>query len=799
MRRTFLVLTALAAAAATAQPPVRYFRPIASYGVTGGIAEIVDASPDGRTLAFSDAGGGRVGFVDVTDPARPAALPSITTGGEPTSVSWVGRWVVAAVITTPPRIGQPAPDPRLPANAGRLYVIDAANPSAPVVRGSVAIGFQPDSVKASERNGRLVAIVCIENQPIVVDAQGRVLDEDLPGFPAGGTSFPQDRSLPGLIQVVTIDPANVPAAIVVDVPLPPARLAGLLYPEDPQPEFVAVRGNLAAITLQENNGIAIVDVVNPAAPTLVRVFSLGNAAERRADLTEDAEIAFDQGYPSSIGTSIPAPRDGGDRAVPGGPLMPDALAFSADGSVLYTADEGELDFTGGRGWSGFSLAGERVFTDTGAIEQLAMVFGQYPDGRSEARGVEIEGLTTARFGRTDFAFVLSERGSFMSVYDVTDPRRPAFVQLLPTGISPEGVVAIPQRDLVVTADEASGTLTIFAGQPQFPADHDRPLLFSIQAPFGALSGLEATPFGVFAVPDNALPTTIHHVWLAGPFAAVQPLLAVTRGAAPAAYDGEGIVRDRSILAPFRLFGGFFLAHEGDGATSPNLIVQVDLLGRVQREIQLPFHVDAAANQAVGGRAVGAAGGGKIRANGFEGLTLTPDGRHVLAAIQRGFTGEPATHTRIARYDLEQIANRRAPAQGLRFGGDWDFFYYPLQAATPAAGFVGLSEIIDAGGGTFLVIERDQGIGAVTRLKAVYAFRLDGLVPDSDGRPGEPRGRDTVEKRLVFDVQSGFFPFEKVEGLALRHGDLWVALDNDGGEVANRFVNMGRFRDPFRRD
>ena len=258
------------------------------------------------------------------------------------------------------------------------------------------------------------------------------------------------------------------------------------------------------------------------------------------------------------------------------------------------------------------------------------------------------------------------------------------------------------------------------------------------------------------------------------------------------------MRDASIIASNRLFGGFFLASEGTGsAVSPNLIVQTDLFGRVLREIQLPNNIDPGADATLGGTAVGAIGGGRIRSNGYEGLTLSADGRYLFACIQRGFNGEAATHTRIARYDLEQIRSGRAPSNGLRFGGDWQFFYYPLEAAT-GAGFIGLSEIINTGDDTFLVIERDQGIGAAARLKVVYAFRLDGLVPDTDGRVGEASGSDTIVKARVVDVLPAFTPYEKVEGLALLWGDLWVNLDSDGGELENRFVNTGRFRNPLGR-
>ncbi len=809
-----LPIAALAAAAAFAagtasaqRGQVNYFHQVASYNVQGGIAEIVSASPDGRSVAFSDASGGRVGFADLSDPRNPSQYPFVDlrptfgTDAEPTSVSWAGDIVVAAVLTTPWSEDDPAPDVTDPNNAGALVVLDASNPAAVTVIGSIAIGFQPDSVKlVRRRGGEFVAVVCIENEPVVVDANGIVLDEDYPGFPRRGSGqFPQDVSDPGFVQVVTFDPADLNAAHVAGVRIPQARMdaLGMLFTDDAQPEFVDVHGSLAAVSLQENNGIAILDIADPRNPALVNLFSSGNAPERICDLDDNDEISFSQGYPSSIGNGVDADEDGSGNPVLGGPRQPDAIAFTPDGSAIVCADEGELAYTGGRGYSVFSPRGQELYTDGGFMETIAQVFGQYPDGRSDARGIEVEGVTCARFGRRDFAFVMSERGSFMNVYDISNPAAPVLVQFLPTGISPEGVVAIPQRGLVVTADEVSGTLTIFQGTERYPADLRRPLLFSAQTPFGAISGTTQAPGGFFGIPDNALPTTIYYIQNGGAFAEVFPLLPVTVNGQQARYDGEGIVRDISGIDADPMLGGFFFASEGNGSSNPNLIVQTDILGRVLREIQLPNNIDAAADPSIGGNAVGSATGGRIRGNGFEGVTISRDGRYLYAAIQRGFSGEPASHTRIARYDLDQIRNGTAPQNGLRVGGDWDFFFYPLEAETSGdAGWIGLSEITAIGRDQFLVIERDQGIGAPAVLKTISAFDLDGLTPDTDGQPGEPSGNDTVSKVLVEDVLAEFAPFEKVEGVAIVRGDLWVSLDNDGGEVANRFVNLGRFRNPL---
>ncbi|MEO0481630.1 MAG: esterase-like activity of phytase family protein [Planctomycetota bacterium] len=786
-----VLATALLGGAVSAQQPT-FFDQIASFGVQGGIAEIVSANGTGTVLAFSDADAGRVGFVDITDPTNPIALPDVVTGGEPTSVSFSGDLLVAAVLTTPWGEDDPAPDPTDPANAGQLFVIDAQNPAAPVVLGTVAIGFQPDSVKLIDTDNGPVAIVCIENEPIVVDNAEIVLDEDIPGFPTSGPNFPQDRSEAGFVQVISIDTNNVAASTVATVTLPESLLtnAGLLFPTDPQPEFVDVFGTTAAISLQENNGIAILDIADPNNPSLTRVFSLGNAAERLTDICEDDAISLDQGYPSSIGGSVDADEDGSGNPILGGPRQPDAIGFTPDGTVILSADEGELNRTGGRGWSSWDINGNVIYEDAGRLEEVAVVFGQYPDGRSENRGIEIEGITSATFNGRDYAFVVSERGSFIGVYNIQNPANPRLTQVLPTGISPEGIVALPARDLLVTADESSGTLTIYQASTTFPDDATMPLTFSFDVPFGGMSGFDGTSLGFFAVPDNALPTAINFVQTGSPFTAFTPLqlsIPVTIGGEQQRYDGEGVVRDRSILAPFGGFlGGFFIASEGNGSSRPNLIVQTNLFGEVLREIQLPANIDAAADASIGGNAVASAGAGTIRGNGFEGVTLSNDGRYLYACIQRQFNSEAATHTRIARYDLTQIQDGSAPNSDFRTGGDWEFFYYPLEAAT-GAGFIGLSEITMLPNGDFLVIERDQGIGAETALKAVYTFSLAGLVPDANGVPD---AADTVSKSLVLDVQAEFFPFEKVEGLALIGGELWVGLDNDGGETENRVVNTG---------
>jgi hypothetical protein len=199
-------------------------------------------------------------------------------------------------------------------------------------------------------------------------------------------------------------------------------------PEDPEPEFVAINGeNEIVVTMQENNHM----VVLAADGTVLSHFSAGEVTLEGVDTEEEGALVFDQ--------TITVPRE------------PDSVTW-IDDTHFAIANEGDMD-GGSRGWTIFSQDGDVIYESGTSFEHAIIQIGHYPEERSGNKGVEPESVTFDVFGGTPYVFVGSERGSVVGVYNVTDPANPVLEQLLPSGIGPEGYVTIPERGLLVSANE----------------------------------------------------------------------------------------------------------------------------------------------------------------------------------------------------------------------------------------------------------------------------------------------------------------------------------------------------------
>ena len=87
------------------------FQRIASFPVVGNLPEgtdpatptspeIIDATPDGMTLIYSDSPLGAIGFIDITDPAAPQPGGAMMLDGEPTAVAILGNETAFVGVNT---------------------------------------------------------------------------------------------------------------------------------------------------------------------------------------------------------------------------------------------------------------------------------------------------------------------------------------------------------------------------------------------------------------------------------------------------------------------------------------------------------------------------------------------------------------------------------------------------------------------------------------------------------------------------------------------------------------------------
>jgi uncharacterized protein YjiK len=698
--RMLLATTGFALFAGPALAQDMNFNRIASFPVAANTpdaeetsAEIIAATGDGMTLVYSDSPAGVIGFIDITDPANPVAAGVFALpNGEPTAVSALGNTVFVAENTS-----ESFTNP-----SGVLHAIDAGSRD---VLASCDLGGQPDSTAVAP-DGSFIT-VAIENERDEDLGDGRV-----PQMPAGHL----------VIQPLGENGTMACAAqIRVD-------LTGLadIAPEDPEPEFVDVNANGdIVVTMQENNHMVVVS----ATGEVLSHFSAGEVTLNGVDTEEEGALIFDQ--------TITVPRE------------PDGVQW-IDTDHFAIANEGDMD-GGSRGFTVFNRDGTEVFEAGTAFEYAIVEIGHYPEKRSGNKGVEPEGMEFATFGGVPMMFLLAERSSIVGVYDMSNPAQPALAQLLPSGISPEGAIAIPSRNILATANEydargdggAPAHVMIYEYQ-NAPAVY--PHLTSAGMDeltgWGAISGQVMAEDGtLYAVADSfyAMQPTIFHIDVSQTPARIVDAIRVTREGQPAQLmDMEGIALDGE--------GGFWVASEGrSDRLVPHAIYHIGADGAIEDYIALPNELLAVEQRF-----------------GFEGITRVDD--MLYMAVQREWRDDPENHVKVLGYNLETEA--------------WSVAHYPLTEAS--TGWVGLSEIV-AHGDDLYFLERDNQLGDAAMTKLITRVSMDqmaGMVALGETPP--VLTKEIVVDLLPYLTSTGGFVLDKVEGLAIAEdGTMWVSTDNHG--------------------
>jgi DNA-binding beta-propeller fold protein YncE len=282
------------------------------------------------------------------------------------------------------------------------------------------------------------------------------------------------------------------------------------FAQDIEPEYIAISADSkkAYVTLQENNGVAEVDVVSG---TITKVYPLGtrdiSLAENAFDVSDkDSKIALGTwpikayylpdaiSYFSTNGASYLALANEGDTRAWKGydeearvkSLKLDPIKFpnwailqndanlgrltvtKAFGDTDGDGDYDELYSTGGRSLSILNASTGALVANIGKdLEQHVIDAGKYDDERSDNKGVEVEGVTVGEVNGRTLAFIGMERVDMVAIYDVTTAASPKFVQLFSTGDAPEGVLFVSPknspngRSLLIVASEADGAVKFF--------------------------------------------------------------------------------------------------------------------------------------------------------------------------------------------------------------------------------------------------------------------------------------------------------------------------------------------------
>lgn len=290
---------------------------------------------------------------------------------------------------------------------------------------------------------------------------------------------------------------------------------------DVEPEYVAISDDskTAWVTLQENNGVAVVNLetktIEAIVPLGYKDYSVpGNEIDPS---NEDGKFelrnvpVFGTYHPDAIAyysvngmDYVVTANEGDAREYEGEPgfieeerikdivldptVFPDFEELQAEenlGRLKITTTKGDIDGDGdfdelysfgARSFTIWSGSGQLVY-DSGndiAVKTLdltpeAFNGGVEPDDRSDDKGAEPEAVTVKEINGKQILFVGLERNNQVMVYDVSNPSNPTFLQILSHNgdIGPEGVLVIGAdespngKTLLVVSNEVSGTVSFY--------------------------------------------------------------------------------------------------------------------------------------------------------------------------------------------------------------------------------------------------------------------------------------------------------------------------------------------------
>lgn len=427
----------------------------------------------------------QIDIIDLTDPTNPKKLTSINLSiynGVSNSVATYGGKLAVALESTTDKQAN-----------GKVLVFNTTDYS--LIK-EITVGALPDMVTFSP-DGKYI-MSANEGEP----------NNDYSKDPNGTVSI---IDLANNYAVTTLDFANFSSQLSTlktggfRISNPTSNFAA-----DIEPEYITISSDskTAWVTLQENNGVAKVDLTSK---TISGIFPLGfkdfNTTANAIDVSDkDLAIAFNPwkvkgmfmpdaiaNYTVNGKTYFITANEGDAREYSANTdvkrmatltldptIFPDATALKATNkmgrlnivsTVGDTDGDGDLDELVSFGARSFTIwdgnSGSLVFDSKNDLDKRSNDFATYDDTRSDDKGAEPESVVVAKMGDKNILFVGLERTDTVMIYDITNPASPQYLQSIKTGDAPEGLLFIPasksptKRSLVIVSCEGDGSVKIY--------------------------------------------------------------------------------------------------------------------------------------------------------------------------------------------------------------------------------------------------------------------------------------------------------------------------------------------------
>ena len=226
-------------------------------------------------------------------------------------------------------------------------------------------------------------------------------------------------------------------------------VTGTRNTERPDPVRVTIskERNIAAVSLQANNSILLIDLKDGS---VQKIMPLGTVMHL-ADLKRDGHVWLEESFE--------------------GHPEPSGLVFSPKGDLLYTANGGSGKnspnengvWSGGRNYTVYDLEKNRLAFDSyDKLEQSAALVGAYLDSQSEIRGIDPSDAAIGFVDSTPVLAIASRQANGVFFLTLKYPANPFYLSLTASaGRGSAQVHYLPGREAFVSVDAIDGFLSIY--------------------------------------------------------------------------------------------------------------------------------------------------------------------------------------------------------------------------------------------------------------------------------------------------------------------------------------------------